>query len=278
MLTRLQSEEHSVELEAQKLRSQISDMKKQGDSEIKKLTSQLKLLEEEEHGAKDEAEKAKLKVEKLNKHIEDLETTARSENDELEQLRAVVDKDKDEIQKLKDCIVSLRGEVAAFKTKHTDLHKKDLDAQMNLPGQIQKMKQAEDISGRGRILVDYGNHQLKICIPILFVPVLHDHEIITRFADEITSKEVLQDVADFMAIFKGSRIMVEGHTRTPDDLLDNWAFKLANARADFIKKTISDHGIGQEQIDTSGLPGKHGIGKPAIKLRMLSYTEDHDAG
>jgi len=71
--------------------------------------------------------------------------------------------------------------------------------------------------------------------------------------------------------------MVEGHTRTPDDLLDNWAFKLANARADFTKKTISDNGVREEQIDTSGLPGKHGIGKPAITLRILSYTDDNEA-
>jgi len=168
--------------------------------------------------------------------------------------------------------------VAAFKTKHTHLHKRDLDAQMkNLPNKRKKINGAEKISGRGRIQVDFGNHQLKICSPILFAPVLHDHTIITRFTDE-NSTLVLQDVAEVMKIFEGSRIMVEGHTRTPDDLLDNWAFKLANARADFIKKTISDHGIREEQIDTSGLPGKHGIGQPAIKLRMLSYTDDHEVG
>jgi len=132
------------------------------------------------------------------------------------------------------------------------------------------------IRKRDRVLVDLVHHQLHLNSEIGFKAVLRSETPYTEFEDERTAMEVLKDVAEVMNIYEMATVLVEGHTATPPDKMDDWAFDLASSRADFIKSRLESLCIDPHRVTTVGLPGYRGCGNPAIKFKILSYGEQSD--
>jgi len=65
-------------------------------------------------------------------------------------------------------------------------------------------------------------------------------------------------------------VSIEGHTATPDDKMDDWAFALAQGRADKVKNSFVDLGIAEHRLKPIGLPGRLGSGVAATMLKIVS--------
>jgi len=133
-----------------------------------------------------------------------------------------------------------------------------------------------EIRKRDRVLVDLVHHQLHLNSEIGFKAVFRSEVPHTSFEDELAAMEVLRDVAEVMNVYCKATVLVEGHTATPPDKMDDWAHARANDRASFIKSKLEYLGIDAHRVTTVGLPGYLGCGKPSIKFKIISYGEQPD--
>jgi len=89
-------------------------------------------------------------------------------------------------------------------------------------------------------------------------------------SDPNHAAEILQEAANVLKVYDSVIVSIEGHTATPDDKMDDWAFALAQGRADKVKNSFVDLGIAEHRLKPIGLPGRLGSGVAATMLKIVS--------
>merc|ERR1719232_977076 len=140
-----------------------------------------------------------------------------------------------------------------------------------LPGMTaEKEKQLEKIftSGRVKLVMNKdkksdSDEAAKIVLTehIEFKPVHHGDSPAAQFKHTDKAKKIISDVAGVMKAFEKATMIIEGHTATAPDKMDQWAHDLANNRAEKVKAALVDLGIEPGRLQSLGLPGNKGSGK-----------------
>jgi len=120
-------------------------------------------------------------------------------------------------------------------------------------------------------LSEVGSAQLKLKELIDFKPVHHGKTPTAIYKDDEKTTAVLGDIADVLQIYSSATVMIEGHTATPPEKMDNWAHELAKNRADKVKDTVCGHGIDPKRLSTKGCPGNLGDNHPDVKLKITGF-------
>jgi len=84
-------------------------------------------------------------------------------------------------------------------------------------------------------------------------------------------------VAEVLKIYDTAEVLIEGHTATPADKMDDWAFQLAGNRAELVKTYLVDHGIKKGRITCVPLPGHLGNNKSDIVI-LITHVDDPNLG
>jgi len=82
--------------------------------------------------------------------------------------------------------------------------------------------------------------------------------------------DILQEAANVLKNYESVIVSIEGHTATPDDKMDDWAFSLAQGRADKVQNAFIELGIAEHRLKPIGLPGRLGNGAAATLLKIVS--------
>lgn len=121
----------------------------------------------------------------------------------------------------------------------------------------------EAIINGGRVEFDFNTKYLKIKKSIDF---LDDTD---QFSNPLQARSILADVADLLRILRSTCLLIEGHTNTPLDELDEFAHELAFARAEAVKFTLVGYGIDELRLDAIGLPGALGKNEHRVEMRIV---------
>jgi len=97
------------------------------------------------------------------------------------------------------------------------------------------------------------------------------------FTEPDKQKKALGDVAEVLKIYDTAEVLIEGHTATPADKMDDWAFQLAGNRAELVKTYLVDHGIKKGRITCVPLPGHLGNNKSDIVI-LITHVDDPNLG
>jgi len=269
---------HNVEIEKIEAehRRQINEERSASQKEVEQLNSRIERLtkEIEDHALyRETLEEHTKKNEALQQEVEALQTALAEEHKAKESMHTSFDTDPEhDIEQSK--IEALEAEVESLRSQ---LRSRAATCELHAPRRSHRQTMVlDEIRKRNRVLVDLVHHQLHLNSEMGFKAVLRSETPYTEFEDEQVSMEILKDVAEVMNIFSKATVLVEGHTATPQDKMDDWAFERANNRSSFIKSRLESLGIDPHRVTTVGLPGYLGCGKPAIKFKILSYGEQSD--
>jgi len=112
---------------------------------------------------------------------------------------------------------------------------------------------------------------VKLNETIQFKGVHHGDQPIAEFKDKSKALEILGDVATIMKLYNTAILLVEGHTATPPERMDQWAHDLAGNRAEKVKAALEDLGVDSTRLRSVGLPGNLGSGKVDTVLKITSF-------
>lgn len=142
----------------------------------------------------------------------------------------------------------LRNMVAALEGQHKDRY--------------------QDIINRGWVQLDLGSKQLILKRGIEFTDMRRGAGR-TTFCEPTEAHIVLNDVADMLRIFHSAVVLIEGHTATPLDQLDDFAHEVAFSRAELVKLELMSLGIEEYRLDAIGLPGDLGRNENKVVLNFI---------
>jgi len=249
------------------------DLEKQ-DERVKELESTLK-----EQSAAMEQERTAMKElqEFYQKALEDSKQTVKMLTKEL-------DEKKEEMKRLKDESSTQQNDISDLKQRNKELHEKAERDREERPAVeegnsklrvarrslTEKEKANMDKVLQGNLVeVDYQKDSLKIMDPIQFKAIKHGEKPAAIFEDEGKAHAALQDVAKLLQVLKTAKVLIEGHTATPDDKLDGWSDTLAQNRAEVVMKQIGKFGVDKSRLSATGLPGKKGSGKHEVLIKVV---------
>jgi len=151
-----------------------------------------------------------------------------------------------------------------------------------LPGMTsEKEQQLEKIFSSGRVKLvmnkdkkSDSDEAAKIVLTehIEFKPVHHGDNPAAHFKQADKAKKIITDVAGVMKTFEKATMIIEGHTATAPDKMDQWAHDLANNRAEKVKAALVDLGIEPARLQSLGLPGNKGSGKVDTVFKISSFS------
>merc|ERR1712107_229925 len=92
-----------------------------------------------------------------------------------------------------------------------------------------------------------------------------------ELANEKRDMDMITDVAEIMQLFPTCELYLEGHTKTQDDKIDDWAKALALNRAEKVKSIIAACGIDPRRMETKGMPGHMGDMHNDVKIKIKNF-------
>jgi len=107
--------------------------------------------------------------------------------------------------------------------------------------------------------------------PIAFKKVKHGHQPLAHVENTTATKATLSDIAEVLEVYDTGFVIIEGHTATPDEKMDDWAKELAQNRADKIKDELTACGVTAERLVSRGVPGKSGDGHPDVVIKITGF-------
>lgn len=127
----------------------------------------------------------------------------------------------------------------------------------------------QEIINRGYVQIDLTTQQLVLKKGIAFEDNMEHWNSMTKFASPAETSLVLHDVADLLAIFHSAVVLIEGHTSTKLEDVDDFAHELAYMRAELVKIELASRGIEEYRLDAIGLPGPLGSNEDKVVLKMI---------
>jgi len=118
---------------------------------------------------------------------------------------------------------------------------------------------------------EISHAQVKLNEPVDFKPVHHGKTPTAMYKDEEKALGLLGDVADVLRVFSTATVLIEGHTATPSDKVDEWAHEFAKNRAEKVQATIASHGIDPKRLKIKGCPGGLGEDHADIKINITDF-------
>merc|ERR1712242_690403 len=112
---------------------------------------------------------------------------------------------------------------------------------------------------------------VKLKETIHFRPVHHGDSPTAEFKDQAKVLDILGDVATIMKLYSSAVLLIEGHTATPPERMDQWAHDLASNRAEKVKAALESLGLDSGRLRSVGLPGNLGSGKIDTVLKITSF-------
>lgn len=131
-----------------------------------------------------------------------------------------------------------------------------------------KISTLNEVWSRGNVELDRVAQRLRFRRPVDFKGRKHGSSPDAVFEDEGTAMQKLRDVRDVLDVFDTAVVAVEGHTATPDHLLDDWAMELARNRAETVKAALESLGVASSRLSAVGKPGRYGTGDSEVILQM----------
>jgi len=132
------------------------------------------------------------------------------------------------------------------------------------------------VLGQGRVELaldpEAPSAQVRLRDPIEFAPVRHGDAPVASFLREGSAMDTLGDVAELLSIYDTAAVLIEGHTATPPEDMDRWAYDLALGRAEFVKAAIASFGVALGRLKTAALPGKFGSNGHGVVLVITSFS------
>lgn len=229
-----------------------------------------------------------------------LKATVEANCKEIEHLKAQDAWNKNQIslleQQLGDDVNSLRGrmvEIEAWDAKLTELssshetmlarheafqatfdtlHER-VEAVEKPPKTELEMRVAE-IEAREHVHFDLLSGRMDVLKDISFKPLKTSDEPIAELKAPDSVVEVLDDVAELGSLFPNNVMLIEGHTAGGES--DFWQC-VAENRARLVAQEIVKRGHREDNVRTVGYPGKRGLNKSEVVVKLQMSAEDRKA-
>jgi len=104
-----------------------------------------------------------------------------------------------------------------------------------------------------------------------FKGVHHGQDPTPVLTDPAKAHEVFHDIVEYLKAYSTAHVMIEGHTATPKEKMDEWAYALADIRAAFVRKQLINLGVEAHRLKSAGRPGHLGDGKHDTILYITSW-------
>eukprot|EP00811_Abedinium_folium_P035073 NODE_789_length_2762_cov_6.394687.p1 GENE.NODE_789_length_2762_cov_6.394687~~NODE_789_length_2762_cov_6.394687.p1 ORF type:complete len:716 (-),score=138.42 NODE_789_length_2762_cov_6.394687:613-2586(-) len=135
----------------------------------------------------------------------------------------------------------------------------------NGPSLSTSITRLETIERRGNVKVNLRNGDLELVKPLEFVARKPTDPVGAELSDRMTAEVVIADIVEVCNIFAQPPVLLEAHIKggeTPQ------AEAVAKARAQLIASALESRGLKNDTITTKGLPGKSGLNKTCIIVKM----------
>lgn len=135
-------------------------------------------------------------------------------------------------------------------------------------------RHVREIDARGNVRFDLMSGRMQVLREIAFVPLKSSDQPIATLRDPQVAAEVIDDIAAIAALFEGDVLTIEGHTGGGDN--EFWQ-QLANDRARLVGQEIVNRGHQADKVKTIGKPGKTGLNKSEVIVKLAMTPEEIEA-
>jgi len=126
-----------------------------------------------------------------------------------------------------------------------------------------------EILRRNLVELDYEKDAVKMKEVIQFRSIKNGTAPNAVFTSKEKAHAILEDAARLLLIFNTAKVVIEGHTATPDKLLDSWWYTIALNRAKAVMHHIEACGVDGSRLHATGLPGNRGLGVHQVLIKVV---------
>lgn len=137
---------------------------------------------------------------------------------------------------------------------------------------VEQLKQVSIVQARGNAHLNLNNGDVTLLRPIKFVTRNPGELPIGEFEDEAEANQVISDIAALWKIFQVD-LNVEGHSRDIGQGNDDFWQSLTDNRAALCVPKLHNLGVPLEMVHTTGKPGKKGLNKAALVLKLDIFPD-----
>jgi len=213
---------------------------------------------------------------KVLENLANLEEKLKGQTDEDEaaKIRALLQDEQGHMSKIQ------MGDIELIHTK-LDAIERQLTTMVELSGPakepssawlVDQLRQVSLIQARGNTELNLNNGDVTLLRPIKFVTKSPGELPIGEFENESEANQVISDIAALWKIFQVD-LNVEGHSRDIGQGNDDFWQSLTDNRAALCVPKLHGLGVPLEMVHTTGKPGKKGLNKAALVLKLDIFPD-----